>query len=280
MKTIETKITKSGVRTYYVDGKRSSREVALKAATDNREGNKFIIESDSLIRSFCVNGGGITESVYTARNEVKTLKTSIDSYDGRFTVYCGSHKLHVYCDKSNAKQLIAKIEDAFFSGADGCKITLDNEFFVIEKEFDASDYAISTEAFEEAIKAEIDAANNSVDVKIKALVDGVDNFDFGRAETNIDMYFLCKFVRKLYSHIDRAEIDGFNRAGFEFADDDEIKFAHCMEVAVGADSFANLHVAVTHDLNSISFNRRAIHRYINWLLTESTLKETFAIYLK
>lgn len=165
-KTIETKIAKNGVKLYYVDGKRTSREVALQAAADNRE-NLFTIEYATRHTAYFTGRILDATQVYesTSKAVLKELELKIDEYHG-FTV-----KLHTIgwveiCklfNKDYAKSLINKIENAFIRGEYGVKIDKYGKVSILTApvvEPDPDLYAITPEAFDEAVNAEIQNANN------------------------------------------------------------------------------------------------------------------------
>lgn len=167
-KTIETKIAKNGVKLYYVDGKRTSREVALQAAADNRE-NLFTIEypiprDPYFMGRILIAGANVYES--TSKAVLKELELKIDEYHG-FTV-----KLHTigYVDicklfnKDYAKSLINKIENAFIRGEYGVKIDKYGKVSILPApviEPNPDDYAINPDALEVAVNAEIKNANTA-----------------------------------------------------------------------------------------------------------------------
>lgn len=114
--------------------------------------------------------------------------------------------------------------------------------------------------------------------KVKALFNAVKNFDFG-SYVNPDMYSLADFVLKLFANIEHAEqqkielnLEQTARAGFKFASVNEQIWANVMQIAHdrAEDDLSYTHVAITHDLYSIGYNRRAIYHFINFLLTQAT----------
>lgn len=168
VKTIETKIATNGVKLYYVDGKRTSREVALQAAADNRE-NLFTIEYATRHNAYFTGRILDATQVYesTSKAVLKELELKIDEYHG-FTV-----KLHTIgwveiCklfNKDYAKSLINKIENAFIRGEYGVKIDKYGKFSILPApviEPNPDDYAVNPDALEVAVNAEIQNANNEI----------------------------------------------------------------------------------------------------------------------
>lgn len=166
MKTIETKMATNGVKLYYVDGKRTSCEVALQAAADSRE-NLFTIEYATRHNAYFTGRILDATQVYesTSKAVLKELELKIDEYHG-FAV-----KLHTIgwveiCklfNKNYAKSLINKIENAFIRGEYGVKIDTYGKVSILPApviEPNPDDYAVSPDAFDEAVNAEIELANN------------------------------------------------------------------------------------------------------------------------
>lgn len=158
----------------------------------------------------------------------------------------------------------------------------------VELELAIVSTAITPAALDAAINAEIELANTNTDneldaeniqtEKVKALFNAVKNFDFG-SYVNPDMYSLADFVLKLFANIEHAELQKFElnleqtaRAGFKFASVNEQIWANVMQIAHdrAEDDLSYTHVAITHDLYSIGYNRRAIYHFINFLLTQAT----------
>lgn len=166
-KTIEMKIATNGVKLYYVDGKRTSREVALQATADSRE-NLFTIEYATRHNAYFTGRILDATQVYesTSKAVLKELELKIDEYHG-FTV-----KLHTIgwveiCklfNKDYAKSLINKIENAFIRGEYGVKIDKYGKVSILPTpviEPNPDDYAVTEDALEVAVNAEIQNANNA-----------------------------------------------------------------------------------------------------------------------
>lgn len=167
MKTIETKMATNGVKLYYVDGKRTSREACLTAAADSRE-NLFTVEYATRHTAYFTGRILDATQVYesTSKAVLKELKLKIDEYHG-FAV-----KLHTIgwveiCklfNKDYAKSLINKIENAFIRGEYGVKIDTYGKVSILPApviEPNPDDYAVNPDALEVAVNAEIQAANNA-----------------------------------------------------------------------------------------------------------------------
>ena len=152
-KAIEVKTTKTGRKSYYVDGKRVSRDKAIEIAAEQREGNLFTVMAE---RRFELADGTVEIRVNEA--ECKKLETRIGRYMYERDIEVnGEFIIKVYSD-DDARAIVDRITEAYLAGYSGCKINVDGTFTVIESEANPADYAITDAAFREAVTGEVKAA--------------------------------------------------------------------------------------------------------------------------
>ncbi|MBQ3444928.1 MAG: hypothetical protein IJG33_16975 [Selenomonadaceae bacterium] len=152
-KAIEVKTTKTGRKSYYVDGKRVSRDKAIEIAAEQREGNLFTVMAE---RRFELADGTVEIRVNEA--ECKKLETRIGRYMYERDIEVnGEFIIKVYSD-DDARAIVDRITEAYLAGYSGCKINVDGTFTVIESEANPADYAITNAAFREAVTGEVKAA--------------------------------------------------------------------------------------------------------------------------
>lgn len=152
-KAIEVRTTKTGRKSYYVDGKRVSRDKAIEIAAEQREGNLFTVMAE---RRFEAPDG--TVEIRTNEAECKKLETRIGRYMYERDIEVnGEFIIKVYSD-DDARAIVDRITEAYLAGYAGCKINVDGTFTVIESEANPADYAITNAAFREAVTGEVKAA--------------------------------------------------------------------------------------------------------------------------
>lgn len=166
---VETKSLQHGAITYYVDGKRVSREIALNAAKENRKGNLFTFETG------CWNENTKTVNYKTlmiiAECTIKIQKKAFLHDLGFSVIVSGVEVKTFYASKDitydikqarqNAVVLANKIARAYICGAFGVRIMGGCDIKILNApitEPDIDDYAVSTYAQDAAIAAEIEQA--------------------------------------------------------------------------------------------------------------------------
>lgn len=163
------KLANDGTSIYYVDGKRTSREIALDAAAENRKGNLFTVETGYW------NEGAKTVNYKTlmiiAECPIKIQQQAF-CHDIGFRVIVSSVEVKTfYANKNNtddikkarrnAAVLANKIAYAYIIGAYGIRILGGYDIKILDApiaEADINDYAVTTGAQEVAIAAEIEQA--------------------------------------------------------------------------------------------------------------------------
>ena len=157
-------------------------------------------------------------------------------------------------------------------------------------EANPDDYAITPEAMEIAINAEIEAANATEPFsKAKKLFEDMKEFNLLHAyadkgythcmyypEMNYEFHTMCDVVIKMIDHVVTDELAGHNYSGFKFASDAERCWGSTIQFHVNHDDEdCRYNVLITHDLNSVEFNRRAVEYFINGLLKNSDVQFYF-----
>lgn len=164
--TIETKNAKNGTKMYYVDGKRTSRDNAIEAATENRV-NPFTIEYVAYDNKI----GGIADKVITTENLKISVVPETHKYDMLFGVYVKGERITFTCGyktddeavraaKKAINNRVDAIVEAYITGEDGVKIA-DGMVCVISNGAFPDEYAISEAAMNVAVEAEEAQAANA-----------------------------------------------------------------------------------------------------------------------
>lgn len=169
MTTIKTKIAANGTALYYVDGKRVSRDVAIEAATVNRNGNPFNV----IFYAYNTSVGNFTEQTVSVNKLAINLRRESHTRDIVFNVEVNGTRIKSFCGfktdadkvkqaKKDASLFVDKIVAAYIADAYGVNI-VDDFSLISAPEADVEDYAVTVEAQDAAIDAEIENANNSTD---------------------------------------------------------------------------------------------------------------------
>lgn len=175
--TIETKIAKNGAKLYYYEGKRISRDKALEIAANLRGDNLFTIETESKVNVYGVTRGvksGVT--TITSKHEFKAVYMQT-TYNGTMLWVSnspGNYDKKVFAGSKDAvKKVAAAIDDAYFSGARGVKITASGEVEILPDEAKAVE---EVKADNNDSESETKLTRAEIEAEIKIIVEEIDEF--------------------------------------------------------------------------------------------------------
>lgn len=161
---VETKSLQHGAITYYVDGKRVSRKKALDIAATNRNGNPFIIRTESgVLRPVALDISVVAKKVNSWQI---MISVSVNGYNVRSFSRDTTHPDTVKSAKHRAHCLVDLIAVTYIEGAYGVDLT--GEFTILNQldeqytEPNVDEYSVSTDAQDVAIAAEIEQASADV----------------------------------------------------------------------------------------------------------------------
>lgn len=190
---ITTKIAKNGATIYYVNGERVSRDIALDAANENRKGNLFTFETGYWNEN--TKTVNYKTLMIIAECTIKIQQKAFLHDLGFRIIVSGVEVKTFYASKDiaydikqarqNAAVLANKIAHAYICGAFGIRIMGGCDIKILNApitEPDIDDYAVTVEAQDAAIDAEIENAKSNLRKIVDVQDTPTDNFTAQLAE--------------------------------------------------------------------------------------------------